>query len=107
MHSFVYCLTNLDTNEKYIGKKNFNAKVKGKYQFSNWERYQGSSDITKKWNPERIEKKILRICYSAYESNYYEIAYLFATKALLRSDYVNYAVGSQTIGRVPNYMKIE
>lgn len=105
MHSFVYQIECLDTGMKYIGKKNFNSKKKGVYGFSDWEKYQSSSDIAKKWK--NVDKKILRICYCPFESSYYEVAYMIAMKALLRDDYCNYLVGREPIGRCPDYLKVK
>ena len=91
---FVYLITNIDSNKKYIGKKNFytnrtkvktvtlktglkkkkNVKVKAE---SDWMNYYGSSEELKKdvelHGTEKFTRQILRLCYTKGELSYYEI----------------------------------
>lgn len=100
---YIYMTTILDTNRKYIGKKNFfhNTNVKlGKKELANlpitrgkkpskkkvtkesdWKTYYGSAqeikDSVKQYPKERIIRTLIRLCKSKKELTYYECKYLF------------------------------
>ncbi|MGU5689098.1 hypothetical protein [Aeromonas caviae] len=107
---FIYQITNNRLGLKYIGCKRFwsvkTVDDKKKKVESDWRHYKGSSNETKTWDVSDCTFEMLQICHSLYELSYEEIRYLIENKALLRTDYVNWNMGSQTIGRVPNYMAI-
>lgn len=111
---FIYLITNKN-GQKYIGSKQFWSKRKeskksdpkyGKFvvKESKWKMYQSSNKIVQGWASEEIEKKVICICGSKFELSYREIEALIKTKALLREDFENYMMGSNTIGRPPTYM---
>lgn len=111
---FVYLLTCLVTNKKYIGKKNFfthkysvktvviqsgknkgqKKKKKTKIQIdTDWKSYYGSSeDFNNHVNSvgkENIKREILYICNTKGEMGYYEAKEQFVRDALVREDYAN------------------
>jgi len=84
--SFVYIITNLTDNKRYIGKKNFtkvrSKKVKGKTRKkkvkseSDWREYYGSNltllgDVDK-LGREKFEREIVKLCKSKGTANYWE-----------------------------------
>ncbi|MGL4843941.1 MAG: hypothetical protein ACRC2Y_04895 [Aeromonas veronii] len=101
---FVYEIRNKATGKRYIGMKNFYCVRAGKKAESDWKTYQGSNKLVADWAKEDIEKEVLQVCKTKFEMSYTEIKYLIDRDALLRRDYENYMVGSQTIGRAPAYM---
>jgi hypothetical protein len=101
---FVYLITNLDTQKRYIGKKNFIKKrtlkaLKGKkrrrkvYLESDWKEYYGSSDAVNKIllesGPEVFKREILHLCMSKGEMSYVELYYQVQTGALFSDEYYN------------------
>lgn len=101
---FIYEITNIITNKKYIGKKQINSKIrrkplKGKkraridYKESDWKTYTGSSndlnsDI-EKYGKENFTFNILKICNSKWELAYFECKIQLERDVLLRKDYYN------------------
>lgn len=84
--SFVYIITNLTDNKRYIGKKNFtkvrSKKVKGKVRKkkvkseSDWREYYGSNlallaDVDK-LGRDNFEREIVKLCKSKGTANYWE-----------------------------------
>lgn len=84
--AFVYIITNLTNNKRYIGKKIFKSirrkKVKGKTRRkkvekeSNWKSYYGSNleliaDVDK-YGAENFERKIVKLCKTRGTANYWE-----------------------------------
>ena len=100
-YGFVYEITNLTTNRKYIGKKFFYSaktkQVKGKKKkfkvLSDWQTYYGSSDILKKdvtmLGQENFSRKILHLCKSKGECGYLEAKEQFDRSVLESNDYYN------------------
>lgn len=98
---FVYLITNLSSNRKYIGKKlakkSKTKVVKGKKKKikveSDWKTYYGSNDELHKdieaLGTESFKREILRFCYSLTEVSYYEAKYQFTMEALESDDYYN------------------
>lgn len=98
---FVYQITNLLNNKKYIGKKNFyfskTKQVKGKKKRikveSDWKQYYGSNkDLqkdVKELGKENFRRDILILCKSKGEFGYYEAKLQFENNVLERDDYYN------------------
>lgn len=98
---FVYCITNLTNNRKYIGKKLFTKagrkQVKGKIKkvrkVSDWLLYYGSNDELKKdvasLGADKFKREILYLCKSRSECSYLETAEIFMRDALLKEEYYN------------------
>lgn len=98
---FVYIITNLSTNRKYIGKKRLKFKrtkqVKGKKKKvlidSDWRTYWGSNktliEEVKQFGPENYKREILRFCKSKGEMNYFELWYQITMGALESDDFYN------------------
>ena len=99
--AFVYEITNLTNNRKYIGKKLFkftrSTKKKGKrvkkQVDSDWMDYYGSNkellgDV-EALGKKSFKRKILHLCKSKGEASYLEAKEQFACDALLSEDYYN------------------
>lgn len=101
---FVYCITEIDTGKKYIGKKNFWSvrrlpPLKGKKRKrvvrkeSDWQTYYGSNDQLKLLVEERggdaYHREILKLCKSKGELSYAELVEQVEREVLLRDDYYN------------------
>ena len=99
--SFVYLITNLENNKKYIGKKTFyfskSKTVKGKKKRfkveSDWKSYYGSSENlledVSKYGEKAFRREILRLCKSKGEASYYEAKEQFDRNVLLDESYYN------------------
>src|SRR6056300_283462 len=101
---FVYIITNLTNNKKYIGKKLAKFKttkppLKGKKnkrrstKESDWKDYWGSSDrlnadVTA-LGPENFTREILYLCKSRAEMSYIEAREQFDRRVLETDDYYN------------------
>jgi hypothetical protein len=100
-YGFVYQITNLTNNKKYIGKKFFYSsktkQVKGKKKrikvSSDWQTYYGSSDTLKQdvttLGPENFSRKIIHLCISKGECGYLEAKEQFNNNVLEGDDYYN------------------
>lgn len=101
---FVYRITCLSNNKKYIGKKQFfsNQKrppLKGKKRGrrvtkeSNWKNYYGSSNDLladlEKYGKENFRREILELTTCKWESAYLELMWQLKENAILREDYYN------------------
>jgi hypothetical protein len=101
---FVYLITNLTNNRKYIGKKLARFKttkppLKGKknkrrgYKESDWREYWGSSDKlqedVKSLGEENFTREILYFCKSRAEMSYIEAREQFDRRVLETDDYYN------------------
>ena len=105
---FVYIITELDTDKKYIGKKFFwkpktlpitkkrKRRVKTRVD-SDWRKYYGSSkevqQLLELKGSDNFKRVILRLCKSKGECSYYEAKYQFDNDVLLRDDYYNEFIG--------------
>ena len=85
---FVYCITEIDTSKKYIGKKNLWApkvlpitkkrkrRVKTRVE-SDWRKYYGSSLevklLVEQKGFDNYKREILKLCVSKGEMSYWEI----------------------------------
>ena len=101
---FVYMITELDTDKKYIGKKYFwkpktlpktksrKRKIKTRVE-SDWKIYYGSSKEVKQLvetrGEDKYKREILKLCKTKGECSYYEAKYQFQYDVLLSDDYYN------------------
>lgn len=100
-YGFVYCITNLTNNRKYIGKKFFYSsktkQVKGKKKKfkapSDWQTYYGSNEELKKdisvQGREQFKREILYLCVSKGTCGYLEAKEQFVRGVLESDDYYN------------------
>ena len=101
---FIYEITNLTTNKKYIGKKQCYSRLKrkplkGKKRNrisqieSDWKIYTSSSkelnEDIQKYGKENFVFKILKTCNSKWALAYYEIKEQLEKNVLLSDDYYN------------------
>lgn len=97
---FVYKIHNKTNGKYYIGKKILLNKrtrkpLKGykrkrvDYVESNWLKYTGSNEETKKWNVEECYREILYICYNRTMMTYYETMLQFKEQVLESDKYIN------------------
>ena len=115
---FVYIITNLQSGQKYIGKKLAQFKrtkppLKGKKLKrrstveSDWREYWGSSDRlnadVQTLGPENFTREILYLCKSKAELSYLEAREQFERRVLETDDYyngiINVRVGGSNILR--------
>jgi len=104
---FVYLITNLKTERKYIGKKRLirsfktratkKKKAKRVKEISNWMDYYGSSaellrDI-EFLGKENFRRDILYLCASFAEMSYLEIKEQIDNEVLFREDFYNKFIG--------------
>ena len=105
---FVYLIAELDTNKKYIGKKNFwkpkvlpknskrSRRVRARVE-SDWKDYYGSNKelqlLVESKGSDNYRRDILRLCKTKGEMSYYEAKLQFENEALLRDDYYNEFIG--------------
>jgi len=100
-YGFIYEITNNITGKKYIGRKYFTQsktrQVKGKKKRSrvesDWRDYWGSNksllaDIDK-YGKENFTRKILLLCESRGNTNYWEAKFQFDNNVLLDDNYYN------------------
>ena len=100
-YGFVYIITNLSNNKKYIGKKFFYSsktkQVKGKKKkvkvFSDWEIYYGSNSELKNdvetLGKELFSREIIHLCKSKGAAGYLEAKEQFNRNVLESDDYYN------------------
>lgn len=98
---FVYMITNLRTNMRYIGKKNFyfskTKQVKGKKKKhkveSDWKTYFGSNEELNHhvniFGKDQFKREILRFCESKGEMSYFEAKYQFQYDVLESDQFYN------------------
>ena len=105
---FVYEITELDSNKKYIGKKNFwkpktlpitksrKRRVRTRTE-SDWREYYGSSDevrrLVESRGQDKFKREIIRLCKTKGEMSYYEAKMQFDNDVLFRKDYYNNFIG--------------
>lgn len=103
-YGFIYMITNLDNNRKYIGKKQMVSKrtrppLKGKkrkrieFVESDWRTYVSSSNELvndlQKSGKEKFKFEILRFCDNKSQLAYYEAKEQFDREVLLKECYYN------------------
>ena len=107
-HGFVYQITELHTNKKYIGKKNFwkpkilpinktrKRRVRTRVE-SDWKTYFSSSSqiqkLVEESGEEKFKREILKLCKTKGEMSYYEAKLQFENNVLFRDDYYNEFIG--------------
>jgi hypothetical protein len=110
-HGFVYEITDLHNNKKYIGKKNFWKKVtkpplKGKknkrrsIKESDWQNYYGSNKevktLVEEFGGVRFKRTILKLCVSSGQLNYFEMKEQIDKDVLFKPDeYYNAFIGGR------------
>ena len=103
MEGFVYIITNLTNNKKYIGKKHFWTRQKNKKtgrrktEESDWKNYFGSCDElnedVKKIGKEHFLREILYLCPHKKSMSYYETYEQFNRNVLMSEEYYNTNIG--------------
>ena len=103
-YGFIYMITNLVNDRKYIGKKQMVSKrtrppLKGKkrkrieFVESDWRTYISSSNELvndlQKLGKEKFKFEILRFCDNKSQLAYYEAKEQFDREVLLKEDYYN------------------
>lgn len=102
---FVYEVTHIPTQKKYIGKKVLYHKrtlppLKGKkrkrriVKESDWMAYYGSNEIILEYvknnePPENFKREILQFCSASRQLTYYETLWQFKKDVLASEDYLN------------------
>ena len=98
---FVYIITNLVNDKKYIGKKNFyfvkykqvKKKKKRTKIESDWKDYYSSSPFLKKdveeFGKDKFKREILHLCSNKAQMNYLELKEQIFREVLERDDYYN------------------
>ena len=107
-YGFVYEITDLECNKKYIGKKFLWSKkrlppLKGRKNKRNrvvesdWREYYGSSESVKQLvessGRERFKREIIILCKSKGECSYQEAKLQFQYDVLLKDEYYNEFIG--------------
>jgi len=111
---FVYLITDLVANRKYVGKKLFWNKrklkpLKGKTRRriqvveSDWKNYYGSNGelqlIVETSDAERFEREILHLCEKKGIMSYLEAREQFDRNVLLSDEYYNNFIGCKIHGK--------
>lgn len=114
-YGFIYEITNLTNNKKYIGKKQMVsikklAPLKGKKNKrhrkveTDWREYCSSSnellEDIKQVGKKNFKFKILQFCNSKWELAYYEAKLQFECEVLLKEEYYNGIINCR-IGKQP------
>jgi hypothetical protein len=114
---FVYMITCLRTNKRYIGKKNFyfakSKQVKGKkkrYKVeSDWKDYFGSNDELRHqvniFGQDQFKREILRFCESKGEMSYFEAKYQFQYEVLESDQWFNTWISCKIHKKHLTYLK--
>lgn len=114
---FVYLITDLSTDKKYIGKKffNFRRKIKKKDTRrttfeSDWKDYYGSSkELTKlveEKGKDNFKREIIVLCKTAGEVNFSEVFCQFLVGVLESDDWLNDAIGKYKKANVKKYSSL-
>lgn len=105
---FVYLITDLSNDKKYVGKKNFwstrklpplkgQKRRRTKKSESDWQKYYGSSEevklLVEEKGGENFKREILRLCTSKGEMSYYEAKEQFDREVLFSDEYYNEFIG--------------
>jgi hypothetical protein len=105
---FVYLITDLTNDKKYIGKKNFwstrrlpplkgQKRRRTKKSESDWQDYFGSNEevklLVEASGRSRFKREIIRLCRTKGEMSYFEAKEQFDRDVLFRDDYYNAFIG--------------
>ena len=105
---FVYCITDLTNNKKYIGKKILWSTqrlkpLKGKTRrrvvkkASDWTKYYGSNEevklLVENHGGERFKREIIKLCNTKGLMSYYETKEQFDRGVLFSDEYYNEFIG--------------
>ena len=105
---FVYLITDLTNDKKYIGKKNFwstrrlpplkgQKRRRTKKSESDWQDYFGSNEevklLVETSGRSRFKREIIRLCRTKGEMSYFEAKEQFDRDVLFRDDYYNAFIG--------------
>lgn len=119
-YGFIYCITNLCTNKKYIGKKQCKSvlkrpPLKGKKNKrhieikTGWRDYTSSSTELNRdiaiLGKKNFKFEIIKECSSKFELSYFEAKLQFDNDVLLRDDYYNGIINCR-IGRPPKSLRL-
>jgi len=118
-YGFIYKITNLCSNKKYIGKKQIKTVLKRKplkgkknkrhsEKETDWKTYTSSSndlnaDITT-LGKDKFTFEIIQFCTCKWDLAYYEAYYQFILCVLITDDYYNGIINLR-IGKIPNKLK--
>jgi hypothetical protein len=99
MEGFVYLITNLTNDKKYIGKKHFWTRQKDrktgrrKTKESDWQKYFGSCDElnqdVKNLGEDKFRREILYLCPHKKSMSFYETMEQFKRDVIFKEDYYN------------------
>ena len=107
---FVYIITDLSNNRKYVGKKLFyrskilpkNSKRKRRSREtieSDWRTYCGSSkkvsELVEEYGLDRFKREIIRLCKTKGEMTYFEMKEQIDREVLFSDDYYNEFIGGK------------
>ena len=111
---FVYVITEIDTNKRYVGKKNFwkpktlpitkkrKRRIRSRTE-SDWREYYGSSKevslLVEQKGTSNYKREIIKLCKTKGEMSYYEAKYQFDNDVLFRDDYYNEFIGCKIHAR--------
>ena len=111
---FVYVITELDTNKKYLGKKNFwrpktlpknskrNRRVKTRVE-SDWRQYYGSNKelqlLVESRGESNYKREIIRLCRTKGEMSYFEAKAQFDNGVLFSDKWYNEFIGCKIHSR--------
>jgi len=107
---FVYIITDLSNNKKYVGKKTLMSKrklppQKGKTRRrtkiieTDWQDYYGSSEevknLVEEQGKDQFKREILHLCKSKGEMSYLELKEQIDREVLFKDEYYNEFVGAK------------
>ena len=105
---FVYLITDLSNNKKYVGKKLFwstrklpplkgQKRRRTKKVESDWQNYYGSSEevklLVEESGRDRFKREIIRLCKTKGEMSYFEAKEQFDREVLFSDEYYNEFIG--------------
>lgn len=107
---FVYIITDLSNNKKYVGKKTLMSKrklppLKGKTRRrtkiieTDWQDYYGSSEevknLVEEQGKDQFKREILHLCKGKGEMSYLELKEQIDREVLFKDEYYNEFVGAK------------
>lgn len=119
---FVYVITELDTNKKYLGKKNFwkpkvlpkNSKRARRVRTraeSDWREYYGSNKelqlLVESRGESNYKREIIRLCKTKGEMSYFEAKAQFDNGVLFSDEWYNEFIGCKIHSRHIKGLQLE